>query len=302
MPGISFYIVTSDATAHMLPLTCHAYNKYWQPEGGQQFKVLGNHAPTDPLPDNFEFVQIKTENNLQKWTKYIYEYITQNESNDYFVLTLDDYIPNAPLDQDIFRSLLSYAQGRQNVGRIALSHLDLEQWDVAEHTAKYDIVKLRQDTVYRISCQTSVWNKEYFAKFFNQDWTPWQLELEGSKLAKNDGWEIVGTDRAYAFSWQEESALSGRWPGMVNVLGIRPEDVRYALGKGWLSEKDLQYGIWYECRIPFVSRFQSVSKKITRIPKFRDVGYDFHWSMIRPYVRRRTFKRLFNRYGDFYLP
>jgi hypothetical protein len=300
MNNLPFYIVTSDVSKEILPATAYLYNKYWKPKKEQNFKILGNHSPESKLPNNFEFIKIKNENNIQKWTRYLYDYILNNEKNDFFILSLDDLMPNSPLKPEIFEKVLSYAKNIGKVGRIAMGRLDVEKKEIVKNFSAYDIVRLKQDTIYRISCQTSIWNREYFLKTFNRDWTPWELELKGSKEAKNDGWEILGTDRDWMFGWEEESALSGRWPGMMNILGMRIEDVRYLIEQKIFQPEKLQYGIWYDCRIPFLSKFQSIYKKFTKIPKFSDIGENFSWELIKPYIRRKTFKRLYFRYKDIY--
>jgi len=300
MSSLPFYIITSDATKEILPATAYLYNKYWRPFDGQNFKILGNHPSESKLPDNFEFIKIKDENNIQKWTRYIYDYIKNNEKNEYFVLALDDYLPNSPFKPEIFENMLTNAKENGKVGRIALGRLDVEKKEIVKNFVEYDIVRLKPKTVYRISCQISIWNREYFLKTFNHDWTPWQLELEGSKEACNDGWDIIGTDRNWMFGWVEESVISARWPGMINILGMHPEDVRYLIEHKIFQPEKLQYGIWYDCKIPFLSRFQSISKKLTKIPKFSDIGENFSWELIKPYVRRKTFKRLYYRYKDIY--
>lgn len=300
MNKLPFYIITSDATSYILPATCHLYNKYWNIAGGQQFNILGNNPPDEKLPENFRFIQIKRENNIQKWTKYLYNYILNSETEKFFILTLDDYWPNTYLNQKILNELLTYAEGHKKVGRIALGVLDIEAHNIVKEYDGYSIVQFKSDTVYRLSCQTSVWNREYFLKYFQHDWTPWQLELTGSKMAKNDGWEIIGTDGDCTFKWMEESALSGRWPGMINILGLRQEDVKYLIENKLVNSNKLQYGIWYDCRIPFLSYFQSISKKLTKIPKFSQIGYNFSWGLIKPYIRSKTFKRLYLRYNKIY--
>ncbi len=300
MKNLPFYIITSDATKEILPATCYLYNKYWKLAEEQKFKILGNHAPDAKLPSNFEFIRIKEENNLQKWTRYIYDYVLKNEKSDYFVLTLDDYMPNAAVKPEIIERLLNYAKKSGRVGRISLGRLDVEKWDIDQHFDDFDIVRLKNDSLYRLSCQTSIWNREYFLKYFKNEWTPWNLELKGSKEAQKDGWEIIGTNRGWAFGWMEESALSGRWPGMINVLGMRMEDIKYLIENKIFAPEKVQYGIWYDCKIPFISRFQSISKRLTKIFKFSEIGYNFNWRLVERYVRKKTFKRLLFRYKDFY--
>ncbi len=300
MKNLPFYIITSDATKEILPATAYLYNKYWTSETTQQFTVLGNHELETKLPDNFSFARIKEENNIQKWTKYIYDYILNNETSEYFILTLDDYLLNNPLNPRVFDGLLSYAKENGKVGRIALGRFDVEKKEIVKNLGDYDIVRLTQDSIYRISCQTSIWNREYFLNMYNKDWNPWQLEIQGSKEAKNDAWEIIGSDRTMALGWVEESAISGRWPGMINILGMRQEDVVSLIDNGMFDPKRLQYGIWYETKIPLLSRFQSISKKLTKIYKYSDIGNKFSLKLVKPYVRRKTFKILYNRYKDIY--
>lgn len=300
-PTLPIYIISCNKTARILPLTVHLYNKYWQLPGvQQQFIILGQDKPTFGLPDNFSFFSFTQDNDITVWTREIYRYIKDHEKSDYFILTLDDYVPNGPLVPEVWQTLWEYTQRHATVGRAALGRLDIETWDGVESKDSYEVVKLRQNSLYRLSCQTSIWNRAYFLKYFNHDWSPWQLELAGSQLAQGDGWDIVGTNNRWAFSWQEESALSGRWPNHVNILGIAPEDVRYAIDQRWLNPAQLQYGIWYECRIPFISRFQGISKRLTKIPQFSEIGYKFKWHIIRPYVRSKTFRRLYNRYKGIY--
>ncbi len=311
MDQLPFYIITSDATSGILPAAGYLYNKYWQPDGGQKFKVLGNHPPAQKLADNFEFVKIKDENNIQKWTRYIYDYIAKNNTAEYFVLALDDYLPNQKLRPEILSGLLSYAKNHGKVGRIELGQWEEWRYEPVEKLENYEIVKLKNNARYRtlqikpsanyrISPQISVWNREYFLKYFNHDWTPWQLELTGSELARNDGWEVIAAINGSPFDWVAESALSGRWPGMVNILGMPGQDVKELIDLKFFDPATLQYGIWYECRIPFLSRFQSISKKLTRIPKFLEIGYEFDWDMIRLSVRSRTLQRLQKHYKNVY--
>lgn len=300
MQQIPFYIITSDATSSILPVATHLYNKYWTLSEGQTFHVLGNHVPEIQMPANFVFKQIKTENNIQKWTWYIYNYLKNNETAEYFVFGLDDYLPNSNVKPEILAKLLEYANNNKKVGRISLARLDVEKWEIVEHLDTFDIVKLKPESLYRLSCQISIWHRDYFFEYFKNEWTPWQLELEGSKLAHTDGWEVIGTNRDWAFGWVEESALSGRWPGKMNILGLKPEDIKYLVDNKLLQPEKLQYGIWYDTKIPFISRFQSISKRLTKIPKFSDVGLNFKWSLIKPFIRRKAFNRLYYRYKSIY--
>jgi hypothetical protein len=295
-----FYIITSDATSYILPVTCYLYNKYWNTDGSQRFTILGNHPPEEKLPENFEFVQVKKENNIHKWTKYLYDYILENEKSEQFIVTLDDYLPNQELGADMMEELIAYAKQNGKVGRIELGKLEEDRCEVIQQKNGYELVRIKPDAPYRISCQTSVWNREYFLKYYNHDWTPWELEITGSEMAKNDGWEIIGTKGKTSFDWVSESALSGRWPGMINILGMRPEDVRYCIEQKMIDPQKLQYGIWYEFWLKLPYRFQNFSKRFAKIPKFSEIGYEFKWKIIKPHITKQTFNWLYSHYKNVY--
>jgi len=284
MKNIPFYIVTSDTSSFILKATCYLYNKYWNIDNSQYFKILGNNKPTEKLPDNFEFIKIKNENKIKHWTKHIYKFILENEKNDYFILTLDDYLPNRHLKINIFDGLISYAEENGKIGRIGLGWSPVRGYENIKKFDGYTIYHLNQDTIYRLVCQTSVWNREYLLKYFNHNWTPWNLEIRGSKRAKNDDMEIIGAKDDLPFDWIEESALSSRWPEMINILGLQKEDLRYFVEEGIFKKENLQYGMWTECRPPL----------------FSEVGYDFKFDMVRNHLKADTFNSSYNHYKNLY--
>jgi len=284
MKNIPFYIITSDATSFILKATCYLYNKYWNIDNSQYFKILGNSKPTEKLPDNFEFIKIKNENKIKHWTKHIYKFILENEKNDYFILTLDDYLPNRHLKINIFDGLISYAEESGKVGRIGLGWSPVRGYENIKKFDEYTIYRLNQNTIYRLVCQTSVWNREYLLKYFNHNWAPWDLEICGSKRAKNDGMEIIGAKDDLPFDWIEESALSSRWPGMINILGLQKEGLKYFIEEGIFKKESLQYGMWTEYKPPL----------------FSEVGYDFKFDIIRNHLEANTFNSSYNHYKNLY--
>lgn len=284
MKTLPFYIVTSDVTSHILPAICYLYNKYWNVDGSQRFTILGNTKPKEALPGNFDFVKIKDENNIRHWTKHIYRFIRDNLVSDYFVLTLDDYLPNTHLKANIFDGLLAYAQQSGRVGRIGLGWSPVEGFEIFKKCEGYAMYRLNQNAPYRLVCQTSVWHRKYLLKYFNHNWKPWQLELRGSWWAKNDGWEIIGSKNSIPFDWVEESALSGRWPGKINILGLQKEDLKYFIEQGILKKENLQYGMWLDKKPPLFSEF----------------GYGLRLEMIKDYVDDSMYNGLYSHYRSVY--
>lgn len=221
---MKFYIITCDKTSHILKGTTYLYNKYVT--GDYQFVVLGNNKPYG-LPDNFEFVKIKDTDDTRRWTKSIHDYVkTQND--EYFGFALDDYLPASPANQETIDELMEYARSHK-VGRISiqfLSPFDEEAFGPQTFPLEGHIIQQYHNTLYRISCQSSIWNREYFLKVFNHNWSPWNLELRGSKRAFHDDYETIGANPP-PMNWGWGGALSAKWPGKINMRDVSQEDKDY---------------------------------------------------------------------------
>jgi hypothetical protein len=47
----------------------------------------------------------------------------------------------------------------------------------------------------------------------------------------------------------------GQVAGMINVLGMRMEDLKYLIENKIFAPEKVQYGIWYDCKIPLFQGF-----------------------------------------------
>lgn len=285
MNKLPFYIITSDHTSFILPVTAYLLNKYWGSD--QHFKILGNNKPIVELPSNFEFIKIKSDNNIQLWSTYIANYLKNNESNEHVMITLDDYFPNQKLDLNIYNDLVELAKNNSKIGRINVGYFNynrISQVNIITDKPEYNLFYLRQNVPYRLTCQTSLWNKSYLERYFSNNFTPWDLELKGSDMANNDGFHIAGTYKKFAFDWIQESALSGRHPGKINVLGLPIEDIKYLTESHMINKLSAQYGMWQEYPV---------------IP-FKQIGLDFTIEMLKGRIDDYTFGELMDHYGHIY--
>ena len=53
-------------------------------------------------------------------------------------------------------------------------------------------VEMNQDSQYRISCITSMWNRGYMLKYLKRNMTPWEFEINGTNESRGDGYRILG--------------------------------------------------------------------------------------------------------------
>jgi hypothetical protein len=85
--------------------------------------------------------------------------------------------------------------------------------------------------------------------------TPWEFEQTVSQISKGDGKKMILTDKRWALRWIRQSALSGRHPEKVNVLGIKMNDIKSMVKENLLNEEELQFGMWVGNVLPFTYNF-----------------------------------------------
>ena len=63
-----------------------------------------------------------------------------------------------------------------------------------------------------------------------------------------------------------ETALSGRYPGKFNILGLKLSDVKWLVELGAINESNLQWGQYFGT-----------------VPQFTNYGYDFKLEVLKNY-------------------
>jgi hypothetical protein len=136
-----------------------------------------------------------------------------------------------PVDIEVFETCLGLLD--ENVGRIDLQPSLQYARDsnfVKPYTEKNGIKFLslvdsgRGTNLYQNAAAFSIWNREWFLKNIRRDWSPWDWEITGSmSLADGDGYDVIGSVDRWAIKKLE--VLSSQWPGIINVRGIREEDI-----------------------------------------------------------------------------
>lgn len=237
---IPFYIVTCDKTAWILQAFAHLANKFWK----RDYKVLG-FKECPKLPDNFQFISMaEKQGSIQLWTKYIYENL-KNETSEFVFFSLDDYLFIDYFNEKLFdwvlystvkdfdRYELGWGASYKKNGKFYTVNKDFGYF--------FDLFVYDFNQPYIVSCQISLWRTKVLLKILNHNWTPWEFEVKGSDEYSN--LDVIGTYDSYSLRWIEESVLSNRHPGMVNVLGLRHELIFELLNLGYIKSEQIQFGM-----------------------------------------------------------
>ncbi|HCT55388.1 MAG TPA: hypothetical protein DF712_23325 [Balneola sp.] len=231
MKNLNVYIPTCDPHLFVIEGFAYFFNKYW----GDDFnvKVLGFSEPDFELPPNFEFISMAKEQvgRSKGWSNYIIDFF-ESIDDEHFIFGIDDFYMARPFDREVYETLLKEISD-EKVGRIdlqpSIQHCrNPEDVSVYKEFDDFKILELRQISVtsfiFRITGQFSIWNREYFLKNIQRDWTVHQWELIGGKLAEGDGYKILGTADRWCAK-KIELVSDNQYPGKLNVFGMREEDI-----------------------------------------------------------------------------
>lgn len=125
------------------------------------------------------------------WADHMFQYINLLK-DDSFLLILNDYIIEKPVDGDVVKRAESLCIG--DVGCVRLNaHDKLSCYlyhDGVDGFKRYPL-----DKPYSVSLQVAVWRKEFFLEFLRYGDTIWQTEINGSARIKSSNKKVLWSDK-----------------------------------------------------------------------------------------------------------
>lgn len=250
MSKYKFIVVTSHTTKHVTSAFSYLFNKHVSSK--EEVLLLGNYNYDLQLPSNFSYIKRCNEDEpINNWTKTIYDAI-KDINTDYFIFGLDDFFSVRPFNYEIFNIVLKYMDKTPNAVRY-----DFGPGIVCDYKTNlvisnddFDIIEQCQGENYRCSTQFSIWKKNFLLSMLSQPQSPWDFENQGSEKMRNDGNQVLGTNRKFCWHWIEMSGISSRAPGRVNVLGIDLKTIQELIDLKMLNEDNLQFG-YYIGNVPY---------------------------------------------------
>lgn len=226
---IKIYINTCDATMFFLPVFNYFFEKYWDID--QEVIILGYKVPEFPLPERYKYISMSDvqTGGVNSWSTYLKNYF-ESIDDDIIMWGIDDHLVVDSVNSDIISYFIKKMKEDASIGRVGLTRgISTREYTIVEKFKDWDVIELTQHEsqnspfAYRIDCNFGLWRREYLLKYLQSGWTPWQFEVDGSKLARNDGWKILSTFRKYGVLKVE--GKRGISPGNVHLLGAKFEDI-----------------------------------------------------------------------------
>ena len=255
----TIFIPICDKNLWILKIYFHLFKKFWGSE--QKVVILGFMHPEFELPENFTFVSLaeKQEGGAKKWTRYLYNYFKTIE-DEYVIFSLEDFFPTQKPNLQTLNMLFEFTK-THNVGRCDItwdSYINIfDRNNTAAKNRSYKVLKKSNDFVllqipenapYRISTQPSIWEKEYLLEFLNNDWSPWDFEVQGTvKSAQLDKRIIAIADPSYLnfpTKWVHKGAISRYHEDKINILGLDVITIKELIDNKLVDKNKLQWGQW----------------------------------------------------------
>jgi len=198
--------VSCDNSKHIIDVQRFLFNKYtpFQP----RYIRLGN-------------------NPIENWGKMVASMLP---NEDYIIFGLDDFLPIDRIDMTKLYEALKIMQDNE-----------LERFELGYGASKKDgfidfgnYLEYGETTPYKVSTQFSIWKVEALKRELNKCTTPWKFEINGFVKA--------GCFKEPVFRWIEESAISGRQQGKINLCGLSQEDELELVDLQLLDKSKVIYG------------------------------------------------------------
>lgn len=194
--------------------TCHGYRDAWEPF----FKLFEKYWPDCPydkiVAADYPNEQLNwrwlTAPPMTSWCKTTLNVIQQIKSK-YILLFQEDFFLNAPVDSAGVQLALDFLE--QTGGDIFRLY-PCPGPDIDIGCEK--IGRINSDADYAVSCQATIWKRDYLISLLEQFETPLQFEMEGTKYIKREGANLFGWKRE-ATPWPLQyictAIVKGCWTG-----------------------------------------------------------------------------------------
>lgn len=208
-------IVTCEATRHIVPAQRWLFEKY-APGAQLHYIDVGNEP-------------------VETWGANVLKRLPEDEL---IVFGLDDYLPIDHLDNQRLGDA-AYIMYNRNIDRFELGWGAVHGFNAGKHLQQsfdgINYLRYPHIALYSVSCQFSIWRSPALRQILSMASTPWNFEKKHIAIA--------ACFEKPVFRWIEESALSGRHPGKINVLGLRAADLEELISLGMIDRFRIQYGM-----------------------------------------------------------
>lgn len=178
-------------------------NKYWEP---QCKKIIVSETLTRDI-DGYQFSTTSKDLN---WSDRMIAAINNIET-DFVFFILDDYFLRENISNEFISQSIDFLK-RENGNKLIFTTIPIGSYKLSH--IKDDLYKMHDDSDYLTSVQPAIWKKSFLLDCLQKNWNPWQFEIEGTNLIKNQDNKIYlkhKTESIYFNAVRRGKIMSDGW-------------------------------------------------------------------------------------------
>ena len=173
--NLTTIVGTCDSYLDLIPGFSILYERYFEPN--VETLIVSETEGLD-IP-KYKFITP----GKKQWGERIIQAISETKT-EYVFFVLDDYYLSQLLTNEYIEYLLKFMDNHK-VNKIMLSPVpDFAKYEYLESINTMH--KMSPNSPWLTSVQPALWRKSELLKFLKPEYTPWNFEVKGSKLAKNN--------------------------------------------------------------------------------------------------------------------
>jgi len=184
---LNVYVSTCKPYYPLIKIFAFLFNKFW--DKNINVTILGYEPYEEELPDNFKFVSMApTQHDVSQWSTDVARFM-RSIDDEYIIFTPEDLLIYDHVDIDLFDRICNYLSDASFIGLTRATQVNSQHKVIDEN-----FIELDQSSNCRCSVIWGIWKREYFINFLPDGLTPWDVEGDGCRRAKNDGHRMFGTN------------------------------------------------------------------------------------------------------------
>ncbi len=234
--GFQFIVTTSNKSMWTMKTFAYLFNIYFSSK--HPVHVLCESMPRFRLPDNFILHPVHlddVEGWPQKlWTDGLVRHLN-SIPEQHVLIMLDDYWMVRTVDTGGIQTLYAYMLERPEILRVDLTGDRLYAGGVkdVECYGHFDIISA-QGSDYQMSLMPGMWNKGHLLSVLQPNWTPWDVELEGTSVVNERSELVVVGTRQWPIRIVNSMRAAREW---VDLRGLEQVHVDYIIDHHYLEAR-----------------------------------------------------------------
>tara|TARA_R110000796_G_scaffold72282_1_gene163570 strand:+ start:7903 stop:8613 length:711 start_codon:yes stop_codon:yes gene_type:complete len=226
--NVPFYISTNNKHLHVLQVFIDLFNKHL-PQ--QELHILGYDHPKYNLPANCKFISMGEQGTVDEWSTDLRKFfLSCNES--FFIYGTEDAFIYKDVSVEFVNHLIDFAKTNESVGRVDLRDAPLQHYSTSlkescvDDWGSWDLLKLdKPESDCAITCQFSVWNKEYFLRYLQDGLSPWAFEGTAKQACHDKDFDVYLVDKNYPIRIAE-GYTQGTWTNKNTWYHLLDDETR----------------------------------------------------------------------------